>query len=423
MIDALLSEAREASHHLADLLRRENSCRAGFLVALAAFDEAEAFRRLGYATLFDYLHRELLLPRSSAHYRKVAARLLRRFPEVVAPLRDGRLCLSTVVELEKVLTEENRASVLPRFFGLSRQEAKEIVAELQPAEGIPRRTVVTEVPVASKLHFAPPREEASDDSSGELDLTQPERVEAQFGAPPRTTEPGRIVVDPMTVTESRLHVTVSRAFLVLLRRAKAGQSHVQPGATDEQVLTAGLELLIEKQEKRRAAVPPKVKREVLKRDGGKCTWPLADGGTCGSEVRLQIDHVVPRGKGGPSTTDNCRILCQVHNLEAARQVYGDAHMDRFAPRNPVAEEPRAAYFAVRSASRATRPRRITTATVAPSPTHCRARSPGLAGGRPAIPSRLPNVAPAQAQAKVIGAIPASDAPANEGSPIRLADST
>ncbi len=77
----------------------------------------------------------------------------------------------------------------------------------------------------------------------------------------------------------------------------------------------------------------------MKRDGGKCTWPLADGGTCGATIRLQVDHVVPRGKGGPSTVDNCRILCQSHNLEAARQAYGDAHMDLFAPRNPVVGEP------------------------------------------------------------------------------------
>ncbi len=35
-----------------------------------------------------------------------------------------------------------------------------------------------------------------------------------------------------------------------------------------------------------------------KRDGGKCTWPLADGGTCGATIRLQVDHVVPRGRAG-----------------------------------------------------------------------------------------------------------------------------
>ena len=56
---------------------------------------------------------------------------------------------------------------------------------------------------------------------------------------------------------------------------------------------------------------------------GKCTWPLANGGVCGSEVRLEIDHVVPRGKGGASTVENCRILCKAHNLEAAREAYGD----------------------------------------------------------------------------------------------------
>ena len=146
------------------------------------------------------------------------------------------------------------------------------------------------------------------------------------------------MVEPLTSTESRMHVTVSPSFMALLKKARAGESHVQPGATDEQVLTAALQLLIEKQGKRTASVPAKVKREVVKRDGGKCQWPLLGGGVCGSEVRLEIDHVVPRGRGGPSTVSNCRILCQVHNLEAARQVYGDEYMDLFtaqAPRAPA----------------------------------------------------------------------------------------
>jgi 5-methylcytosine-specific restriction endonuclease McrA len=42
-----------------------------------------------------------------------------------------------------------------------------------------------------------------------------------------------------------------------------------------------------------------------------------------------VDHVVPRGRGGPSTAANCRLTCRVHNDLAARQVYGDAHMDLF----------------------------------------------------------------------------------------------
>jgi hypothetical protein len=141
----------------------------------------------------------------------------------------------------------------------------------------------------------------------------------------------------MTSTETRMHVTVSPAFMTLLKKARAGQSHVQPGASDEQVLTAALELLIEKQGRRKASVPAKVKREVVKRDEGKCQWKLDSGGVCGSEVRLEVDHVVPRGRGGPSTVSNCRILCKAHDLEAAQVVYGDDVMDRYA-RNPVVRE-------------------------------------------------------------------------------------
>ena len=100
---------------------------------------------------------------------------------------------------------------------------------------------------------------------------------------------------------------------------EGGDSHRKPGASDEEVLTAALLLLIKKQAKRKACVPAKVKREVVKRDQGKCQWTLADGGVCGATVRLEVDHMVPRGRGGPSTVENCRILGRPHNLEAARQ--------------------------------------------------------------------------------------------------------
>jgi hypothetical protein len=78
------------------------------------------------------------------------------------------------------------------------------------------------------------------------------------------------VVEPLTAKETRIHITVSREFVTLLERAKAGQSHLQPKATDEQVLTAALELLVAAQEKRKASVPAKVKREVRRRDDGRC---------------------------------------------------------------------------------------------------------------------------------------------------------
>jgi hypothetical protein len=82
--------AREWSLRIAELARRENSALADLLLAVAEFDGQEAYRQLGFSSLFDFLHREVGLSRGSAYHRQVGARLVRRFPEVEGPIRDGR---------------------------------------------------------------------------------------------------------------------------------------------------------------------------------------------------------------------------------------------------------------------------------------------------------------------------------------------
>ena len=84
--------------------------------------------------------------------------------------------------------------------------------------------------------------------------------------------------------------------------------------------------------RRREHIPAHVKRSVWLRDGGRCQWPVEGRGTCGSTHRLEIDHVVPVALGGPSTVENCRLTCGFHNDRAARQVFGDDHMDLFTAR-------------------------------------------------------------------------------------------
>jgi hypothetical protein len=141
--------AGDWSRKHATMLRAERAVLAELLLSLAAFEGRS-------------LHRELGLSRGMSHYRHVAVRLVQRFPEVVDPIRDGRLCLTTVVELARVMTVENRAEVLPRFFHRSRDEAKQVAAEIAPREVVPRRTVVTEILVV------PARAQAS--STAELQL-------------------------------------------------------------------------------------------------------------------------------------------------------------------------------------------------------------------------------------------------------------
>jgi len=306
---------------------------ADFLVALADFDRQRLWVELGHASVFYYLHRDLKLSKGAAHYRKVAAQLIQKFPEVVGPFREGKLCISSVVELARVITPENRAEVLPRFFYLSKQEAKTVAVEICPAAVVPRREVVTKVvsEVVAEVVTEVPRAPAF-----HLDETPPH-------ASPAPAEYRHFTV-PLTPTLQRLHMTVSKQFIEKLEAARKGQGHAQPGASAEKVIEAALDLLLAQQAKRRAEVkqprihprPSKtghvtaaVRREVWSRDEGKCTWPLDSGGICGSTLRLEIDHVVPRARGGPSTVDNSRLTCKFHNQLAARHVYGDDWMDRF----------------------------------------------------------------------------------------------
>ena len=344
-----MTPARDLTARLADLLTRERPALGEFLVALADFDRQRLWLELGQSSLFYFMHRELGLSAGAAFYRKTAAELVQRFPEIVEPLRDGRLCLTSVVELRKVLTPENRDDVLPRFFHLSKTGAKAVSAALRPDEAAPHREVVTtvRVPVAAPALALPVRADVEprgdDESPFQLDET-PCANPGPASAPPVAVSPPRTSVEPLTAELSRLHVTVAQRFLAKLEAARAALSHSHPGASADEILEAGLDLLIERHEKRRGLVekprrepspwkpdhvPAHVKRAVWKRDGGRCQWPVEGGGVCGSTHQVELDHIVPRGRGGQTTVANTRCLCRVHNQYAARQVYGDAWMDLF----------------------------------------------------------------------------------------------
>jgi hypothetical protein len=334
--------ARALAVRLVQLLSRERDAMAEFLVALADFDRQRAWAELGYSSLFWFLHRELGISKGAAHYRKIAVELVQNHPEVLSPLRDGRLCLTSVIELSKVLTAENSLDVLPRYFGLSRREAAEVTASIRPVEKPAVRDVVTGISTAQPAAMPPnaPRDNPV--------VVQPREPLLRVTPVPTT------LTVPLTEDLRRLHITVSRRFLAKVDAARGALSHSNPRATVESILEAGLDLLVARHRKRRGiGVAPSAggrkaatgrisadtKREVWARDDGKCQWALDGGGLCGSTVRLEFDHVIPRGRGGTSEPSNLRLLCRFHNQYVARQVYGDDLMDRFAARVPRASEP------------------------------------------------------------------------------------
>ena len=81
------------------------------------------------------------------------------------------------------------------------------------------------------------------------------------------------------------------------------------------------------------AIPAAVKREVWRRDQGRCRYvDRISGRRCGSQHLLQIDHVVPYACGGGAEPNNLRLLCAAHHrYRHAGAGFGRPGEDRQAP--------------------------------------------------------------------------------------------
>jgi hypothetical protein len=97
--------------------------------------------------LFYFLHRELGLSKSAAFQRMTAAQLIHKYPEVVEPLRDGRLCLSTVTEvsptppspdLGPIIGVWGAAVMVQLWRALLATTAERLSPEAAPVDGAPR---------------------------------------------------------------------------------------------------------------------------------------------------------------------------------------------------------------------------------------------------------------------------------------------
>jgi 5-methylcytosine-specific restriction endonuclease McrA len=377
-----MTTAREQTNQMAFMLRNERGALADFLLAFSNFHEQTRWRELGYGSAFPYLRGEFKLSAGAAYNRLAAAELIARFPEVEAALRSGQLCFSTVNEVAKVLTPENRDEMLPRFFGLSRREAEQLKVSLRPAEVIPVRDVVTAIRPASAVRAAAPTvtprvATVGSSTAGALQvhLDEPAASARLVGAAAGAgalqvhldepaaivrvaapmaqlvPEPPRDEIEPLDAQVSRLHVTVSNRLLEKLEAAKDALAHACPGATAADVFERGLDLVLAQHAKRKGlvekprkeprpsrtdAVPAHVKRAVWLRAGGRCEWVLESGERCDCTRMLEYDHIVALALGGKSTIENLRLACRQHNLLAARRVFGDAVMDLYAPgRSPA----------------------------------------------------------------------------------------
>jgi len=90
IVSPSLLDADTLARRLAELAGDERAVQVEFLLHLEEFDRRQAWLAAGYPSLWEFCLSVLHLREGAAARRIRAMRVLRRLPDLAAPLRDGR---------------------------------------------------------------------------------------------------------------------------------------------------------------------------------------------------------------------------------------------------------------------------------------------------------------------------------------------
>jgi 5-methylcytosine-specific restriction endonuclease McrA len=283
--EALLKQTRE-------VVAKERDATLFVLHHLREVERRQIFA-YRHSSLFDYAVDELGYDKGSAHLRISAMRLLRELPEFEERLESGSLNLTLLsqaqsfIHKEEIRDPEAKRAVLESIEGKSTRDAQR---ELMRQTDTPERHL-------------------------------PEKVRA------------------ISDTHSEIRLVVDESLLEQLKELQALLAHAHPRADLREVIAVAVQGEIARRKPKTSSaheVPARqsqaaIRREVWRRDEGKCGFKLEDGRICGTQFGLEYDHIRPKALGGDDTAENLRLRCRTHNRLAAIEVLGHARIAAHVP--------------------------------------------------------------------------------------------
>jgi hypothetical protein len=251
------------------------------IASLAELDARDLYLGLGYASLYTYCRQHLRLSEHEAQTSMEAARAAVRFPMVLDMLAAGELTMTTAALLRRWLTDDNAPTLLEAARRKSKREVEALVADLGPAVDLDAEVF----PV-----------------------------------------PGGY----------RVEVTIDGETYRVFQRLQELLRHSIPSGDPAKIVSCALKTLLRDVERRKLAdvhrprvprpqasrtrsVPAAVKRAVWARDKAQCAF-VGSEGRCTERAFLELHHVIPFARGGPTAVENVQLRCRAHNqYEADRE--------------------------------------------------------------------------------------------------------
>jgi 5-methylcytosine-specific restriction endonuclease McrA len=277
---------------------------------------------LGYSSLFDYCIECLEYSASAAGRRIQAARCIRRYPVVLEMLEKRELSLSTISQIEGILTDDNYKSILERVKGAPSRDVEKIACEYRPP--LKFRDRVRPVCVAKKAALS------NEDARGAAQLMVEKKMLVQLLASEEQVEK----IEKVKLLLSGINPNMPLADVIEVLADEYLERHSPEARQARREMKKGSASLDSRRRECKNTQPPRdipdaVRDEVSIRDGGQCTFVSADGRRCECKIDLEIDHINPYAVGGSHDLSNLRLLCGGHNKLAAEKAMGKHAMQPY----------------------------------------------------------------------------------------------
>lgn len=313
--DELVSETKR-------LVCEERRIGLDVLAHLREVDRRRLYLERGHSSLFSFCLRELGYSEPQAQLRIDAMRALRDTPGIEVKVRSGELPVTSVAKVQRFIRKEKirtgqalpateRLTLFTQVQGKSSRQIERILFEVSPESALPKE-----------------RERVISESHSEIRLIIPEDLREQLETlkalyshrmkdPHSTGELLRILAADALKKAKPLRIASeepSENCIQVMTDPVMPDRIIAPISPQVKV-ASNVNAVGKVNTARSRYVAISRKRQVLRRDGGRCSFTdSATGQRCGSTHFLQIDHVLPYSSGGSSRdTENLRLLCGPHN--------------------------------------------------------------------------------------------------------------
>ena len=294
-------EAHEALSNLAARKAESDYEEAHWLLAAL---RTSVHEHLGLGSFSEYLHRTFGYDGRMAAERLRVARALEELPKTGEALRVGQLCWSVVRELTRVAVPDTEGEWIEAARGRSAHEMEEMVAGRKrgsrpsdkPRPTPRRHRLVLDLSAESYALFREMRSELQRRTGGHLEDDDVIGLcaRAVLGGP---ADEGRASYQvAVTVCECCGAGTVDAAGTVVPIEPVA----VEKACCDAQVIDGS--------NKATQGIPPAIRREVMRRDHGRCIVP-----GCTNSTWLDVHHLNLLSEGGTHETERMVCACPVHH--------------------------------------------------------------------------------------------------------------